>query len=178
LGVSEHDFLGGACLACLYLPAGASANEDELVAGALGVPDMQLEVRTLLYNGASVPAGLLATIASRLGVDAETMEAFEGQTLRELYVRGVCGGEVLPLRSGPVRADVHVPLAHQSALAGILLAARLARRSAGISLGRTEVTRLDIRQDPAHAPTQLAAKDPRGICLCQDADYIAAFGHG
>jgi len=37
LGISSHDFLGGACLACLYLPDGRTPNQDEVVAkGARG----------------------------------------------------------------------------------------------------------------------------------------------
>lgn len=175
LGASDHNFLGGACIACLYLPAGRSRNEDELVAEALGVPDLLYDVRTLLYHGAPPPSELLATIAARLGVDLATVTEFNPRSIRDLYVRGICGGAVVPLRSGAVHADVHVPLAHQSALAGVLLAARLARRAAGIVLSRTEVTRLDIRSNPPAQPTQLAAKDPRRLCICQDDDYLAAF---
>ena len=49
---------------------------------------------------------------------------FEGRPLRTLYTEGFCGGAVIPL-GDPERPanDVHVPLAHQSALAGVLLAA-------------------------------------------------------
>ncbi|WNV75157.1 E2 ligase fold family C protein [Geodermatophilus sp. DSM 44513] len=175
LGTSDHNFLRGACIACLYLPAGRSRNEDELVAEALGVPDLVHEIRTLLYQGTPPPPDLLATIAARLGVDLETVKQFDPRSIRDLYVRGICGGAVLPLRSGAVHAEVHVPLAHQSALAGILIAARLARRAAGIVLPGTEVTRLDVRSHPPARPTQPAAKDPRGLCLCQDKDYVSAF---
>ena len=175
LGVSDHDFLTGACLACLYLPAGSTPNEDQLVAAALGVPDLLLEIRTLLYNGAAPPAGLLTTIAARLGVDASALDRFGTRSIRDLYVEGVCGGAVLPLRSGAVRADVHVPLGHQSALAGVLLAARLVRHAAGHPATGTEVTRLDVRRDPPERPTQPAGKDPRGICICQDDDYVSTY---
>jgi Prokaryotic E2 family C/ThiF family len=175
LGVSDHDFLTGACLACLYLPTGSTPNEDQLVADALGVPDLLLDIRTLLYNGAAPPAGLLTTIAARLGVDASALDCFGTRSIRDLYVEGVCGGAVLPLRSGAVRADVHVPLAHQSALAGVLLAARLVRHAAGHAPVGTEVTRLDVRRDPPEMPTQPAGKDPRGICLCQDDDYLSTY---
>lgn len=175
LGVSDHHFINGACVACLYLPTGATRNEDEIVAEALGVPEQIVAIRTLLAQGTPVPTGLLQLIAARLQADSALLMTFENRSIRDLYVDGICGGTVLPLRSGVVSSDVHVPLAHQSALAGVLLAARLARRAAGVELSDTEVTRLDPRADPPPRPTQLAAKDPRGICLCQDNDYIAAY---
>ncbi len=39
LGVSDHHYRNGACIACLYLPTGKTPNRDELVAAALQVPD-------------------------------------------------------------------------------------------------------------------------------------------
>jgi hypothetical protein len=175
LGVSDHHFLNGACVACLYLPAGPGPNEDAIVARALGVPELEMDVRTLLYNGAAPPPALLATIAARLNIDQASMTPFSSRSIRDLYVEGICGGAVLPLRSGPVQAGVHVPLAHQSALAGVLLAARLTRRAAGAVSTSTEITRLDVRRDPPSTPTQPACKDPRGLCICQDEDYVMAY---
>jgi len=175
LGVSDHNFNQGACIACLYLPTGTSPNEDQIIAAALGVPEHVNLVRNLLYLHQPPPADLLELIASRLAVNKEQLVDFQTRSIRDLYVKGVCGGDVLPLRSGPVGVDVHVPLAHQSALAGILLAARLTRRAAGVELPGTEVTRLDVRADPPAQPTQRAGKDPRGLCLCQDPDYVAAY---
>jgi hypothetical protein len=175
LGVSDHNFITGACIACLYLPTGTTRNEDEIVAAALGVPELVVLIRTLLHTGEPPPLDLLQLIATRLNVDVTRLTAFQTRGIRDLYVVGICGGAVLPLQSGPVNVNVHVPLAHQSALAGVLLAARLVRRSAGIALTTTEVTRLDIRQDPPARPTQLAAKDPRGICICQDHDYVITY---
>jgi hypothetical protein len=53
-----------------------------------------------------------------------------GRPIRELYVEGVCGGGLIPLGViGLPRQELHVPLAHQSALAGVLLASALAKRA-------------------------------------------------
>jgi E2/UBC family protein C/ThiF family protein len=176
LGVSTHEFLSGACLACLYLPTGSERNEDVIVAEALGVSDRAADVRTLLHSAMPVPAELLDAIAAGLAVSRDALDPFQGQPIRKLYVEGVCGGAVLPLgAAGTPRQEVHVPLAHQSALAGVLLAARLVRLAAGADSGRTEVTRLDILRDPGQQPTQYALKDPRGICICQDSDYQAVY---
>ncbi|MGY4898656.1 E2 ligase fold family C protein [Micromonospora aurantiaca (nom. illeg.)] len=176
LGVSAHSFETGACLACIYLPAGEGSNEDVVVATALGIPSLVPDVRTLLYTGAPVPSGLLDAVSAGLRVPREHLAPFEGQPIRKLYVEGICGGAVIPLgMAGTPRQEVHVPLAHQSALAGVLLAARLVRMAAGADPGTTEVTRLNVLRSPSEQPTQPALKDPRGICICTDPDYQAVY---
>lgn len=176
LGVSTHAFLTDACLACLYLPTEPARNEDAIVADALGILDKTTDVRTLLHTAGPVPADLLDVIAARLAIPRELLDKFEGQPIRQLYVEGICGGAVLALgAAGTPRQDVHVPLAHQSALAGVLLAARLARLAVGADNSRTEITRLDVLRDPGQQLTQYALKDPRGTCICQDDDYRAVY---
>ncbi len=175
LGVATHTFDGaGACLNCLYLPEGQVKNDDALYAEALGIPEQLGLVRTLLYSGQAVPDPLLNLVADRLGVPHDVVQPFSGRSIRELYREGVCGGAVLPIgRSGSPRGDVHVPLAHQSALAGVLMAARMfATRSSRTTL----ITRLDVlRAVHPEYTTQAASKDPRGICICQDRDYVEAY---
>jgi hypothetical protein len=176
LGVSSHDFLGGACLACLYLPAGRSLNQDEIVADALRVPERLREVREYLHLASPLNDDFLASVAIALGVEPAVLDPYRGRTIRELYVEGACGGQVISLsrvRGAPT--DVHVPLAHQSALAGVLLAAQFVeflRRGAGKG---SRVTRLDVLRAVPTQPTQPAAKDPRGICVCQDELFRAAY---
>jgi hypothetical protein len=178
LGVSDHDFGGdGACLACLYLPTGVTPSEDQLYAQALGIPEQIMQVRSLLYQQVPVPDQMLGLIAERLGVSVADAMQFSGVEIRKLYVEGVCGGALLPLgRQGKPRGDVHVPLAHQSVLAGVLLAARLVAKSAGLRWEGTLVTRVDLmRAVQAAFVTQRAGKDPRGLCICQDLDYRSVF---
>lgn len=173
LGVSEHDFLEGACLSCLYLPVGRSKNEDEIVATALGIPELTDQVRDLLYRGIPAPSDLLDLVATRLGIDGQAMASFQDRSVRDLYVSGICGGALVKLGGGS--DPIHVPLAHQSALAGVLLAARLVRRASGHVPVGNEICRVDVRRDPPEVPFQRAAKDPRGICMCQDDDYVSVF---
>lgn len=175
LGVSSHDFIQGACCACLYLPTGLTKNEDELVATALRIPEHLLDVRALLYSGGATPESLLSIIATRFGIDTADAVGFEDRPLRELYLGGICGGGLVPLTHDPQGKPVHVPLAHQSALAGVLMAARVLQLASGQAQVGTEVTRVDVRRDPAEFPHQRQAKDPRGLCLCQDSDYIRAY---
>ena len=57
LGVSQHEFLDGACVNCLYLPEIRQRNEDDIIAEALGVPERLMEVRELLYRRDGAPRG-------------------------------------------------------------------------------------------------------------------------
>lgn len=171
LGVSTHDFLGGACVHCLYLPSHKLPNEDELIAGTFGVPDRVMQVRELLHRGAGAPRDLLEGIAAANEVSLDRLLPFEGRPLRALYTEGFCGGAVVPLgRVGRPRGDVHVPLAHQSALAGVLLAAAVVGHALGAPAQST-ITQIDVLKPVPHAPRRPAAKDPRNICICQDPDY-------
>lgn len=172
LGISVHPTfgLGSACVACLYLPDRSRPNEDTLVADALQVPDQVVEVRTLLHTGAGVGRAMIELIASRLGRPAELLTPYEDQPIRKLYVEGVCGGGVIPLgQVGLPSEELHVPLAHQSALAGVLLAASVALGS------RHDVTTLVTHLDPSRpvppAPTHPARSLGDGRCICEDRDY-------
>lgn len=172
LGVSSHDFLDGACVSCLYLPEHALENEDAIVASSLGVPDRLMQIRTLLHDGNGVPRDLLDSIAAARAIPIALLLPFEGRPIRNLYVEGFCGGAVIPLGAvGTPRQEVHVPLAHQSALAGLLLAAGAVREALGLNRPGTEVTRIDVMRPLGSYLSQRAAKDQRGICICQDADY-------
>lgn len=171
LGVSAHDFLHGACVQCLYLPNGVDQSEDAIIANALGVPDRLMQVRTLLYRNDGVPRDLLDAIAAARSLPIDRLVPFEGRPVRKLYVDGFCGGAVIPLGEvGTPRSDVHVPLAHQSALAGVLLAA-LGVQKALSGIDGSQVTQINVLKALAEEPTRAVAKDPRGICICQDDDY-------
>lgn len=171
LGVSGHDFLEGACVSCLYLPNGKRKNEDEIIAEAFGVPDRLMQVRTLLYQREGAPRDLLVAIAAARGLPLAKLLPFEGRPLRALYTEGFCGGAVIPLgEPGRPANEVHVPLAHQSALAGVLLAAAGVRM--GLS-GRVDsvVTQYDVLKPQERFQVHPAAKPPGERCICQDADY-------
>ncbi|MHB8812511.1 MAG: E2 ligase fold family C protein, partial [Steroidobacteraceae bacterium] len=175
LGVSIHDFLNGACVCCLYLPDRALMNEDGIIAQAFGVPDRIMEIRLLLHNSGGAPRGLLEAIATAREVPLDRLLPFEGRPVRTLYTEGFCGGAVIPLSQiGAPRSDVHVPLAHQSALAGVLLAAAAVRNIHGGARG-SQITQLDVLKPMPAFPSRPAAKDPRGICICQDVDYRDAY---
>lgn len=176
LGVSVHGRLGseGACLACLYLPEGEVPNEDQLVAEALGVPQRQLQVRELLAEGDVVPEDLLAEVAAALEIEPSIAEQFRGSTVRELYSEGLCGGALVPLeRLGAPRAEMHVPLAHQSTLAGVLLAGAAVSTQNNHPL-HTEVVRISLLRQLGTYLRQPMQKQSSG-CYCNDPVFTSVY---
>ena len=178
LGVSVHSEFGGdgACLYCIYLPNEQMLNEDEIVARALGVPHHGPLVGTLLHTGAPVEKPLLDEIAAALGVSADLTAQFAGRGIRELYVEGVCGGALIPLgQGGQPQGEIHVPLAHQSALAGVMLAAATVRQSLAGMPKATTICRLDLLRPLGSHLAQPALRKSHGRCICADADYRGAY---
>jgi len=174
LGVSRHFFGRGACLACLYMPRTPTLNEDAIIANALGIPDAPflMRVRELLYRNDGAPDDLLALIADRRPeLDRAALMNFSGRPLRELYREGFCGGAILPRGlAGTPQADVHVPVAHQSALAGVLAAAALVVDALGLRPSQTDSLRIDLlRPLPSRVGFQPIGAESG--CLCQDRDY-------
>lgn len=179
LGVSEHGTFGGpgACLSCLYLPHGVVPSDHELVADALRIPEQVVPVKDLLYNGAAVPDDMLTLIIERFGLAGVDVDRFRGQPIGVLYTNGICGGALVPLEAvdQASRRHMHVPVAHQSALAGILLAAAAIRQAAFGESERTLETRIDLRKRITPYTTNIVPADTTGRCICQDPVYVGAY---
>ena len=175
LGVSVHNFTNGACVNCLYQPNGQQSSEDVIIAESFGVSDRLMEVRELLHTRGGATRSLLEAIAAARGVALKKLLPFEGRSLRDLYSEGFCGGAVIALDEIGVPADdVHVPLAHQSALAGVLLAAAAVRLGQGEPEHST-IAQLDVLKSQERFQVYPVAKDSRRSCICQDKDYVEAF---
>ena len=178
LGASSHRFLGqDACLACLYLPTQTSKSEDQIIAEGLKIPDLQNQVRLLLGTGQGVDGGLCEAIATAWNIPPERLEPYVGKPIRNLWVEGICGGGIIALEeAGPAPREIQVPLAFQSALAGLLLAAESVRDvlTAGAQR-RTLVRRMDVLGPLIDASPQPALKAGSGRCICEDSDFIEAY---
>ena len=178
LGVSSHSFLGqDACLACLYLPTQKSKSEDQVVAEGLKIPQFQTQVRFLLGNGLATGKEICDAVASAWGIPTEKLDPYAARPIRELWVEGICGGGIIPLgEAGPAPRELQVPLAFQSALAGVLLAAETvvdvltdgARR-------KTLLRRMDVLRPLGDFSPQPALKAGTGRCICEDPDFVAAY---
>jgi hypothetical protein len=201
LGLSRHAGFGAtACLACLYLPTGAVMNEDARIAREVGLQDLML-VRRLLATNAPVDDAILTQIATGLGVHVDRLLAFRGRPLRAFHSEAVCGGVVMRLQAEQRHSDiaqaagalsvdaarqsaggqpqdraVMVPMAFQSVMAGVLLAAALVADAAGHpapTAGQKAVLNL-LRPVTARLLVPVA-RHASGKCLCQDADYLDAY---
>ena len=130
-----------------------------------------MDVRTLLYKNEGAPRDLLVAIATAQDLPLAKLLPFEGRPLRALYTEGFCGGAVIPLGDlGRPANDVHVPLAHQSALVGVLLAAAGVRM--GLSGGVDSfVAQYDVLKPQERFQVYRAAKHAGERCIRQDADY-------
>ncbi|CDX14897.1 hypothetical protein MPLB_1490086 [Mesorhizobium sp. ORS 3324] len=126
LGISRHGFDDGkACLCCIYMPYGKSKDEHVLIAEELGIPDAHEQVKTLLETNDCVDGDFVARIATAMGVPFEPLATFVGQPVRSFYQRAICGGLIFQLSGGSRLGRTVVPMAFQSALAGIMLACRV-----------------------------------------------------
>ena len=177
LGISRHDFAGEhACLVCLYMPEGGRKNEDVLVAEAIGLPGRFLEVRELLYTRAPVTRQLLQDIAAAFAIPLEPLLQFEGQPLKKFYSGAICAGLVLSLGGEPGTSVAEVPMAFQSTMAGVMLAAELVAHAAGIRHTPLAVTtKIDLLRPLGTHLSVPATKHPSGRCICQDPDYAMAY---
>jgi hypothetical protein len=174
-GVSRHRFLDTmACLACLYIPTGQAVNEDVLVVRALRLPEVEAtiqEVRRRLQKSVPTDAQFLQQIATAAGLSPEKLAAFENRPLRDLYVEGVCGGQVMEFHQAAIQVKAEVPMGFQSTLSGLLLVAELARPSA---LTDT-ITQIDLLGTFPDRPGHVKGKTKSPPCLCQDEDFIEVF---
>lgn len=202
LGISRHEHFGSdeMCLACLYWPLGPPPPaRHELIGAALGVA----ADRVLLYSLRRVPVGqplppdafvgrlaqlpletishwtsraVLDDIAADRDADSDTVARWRDAVIDDLYVRGVCGGAWTELSTSErAKGHVIVPLAHESLMAGALLAAQLlAARSDALQDLRPAATHiaLDLRGEstPRHD-----IRRPTPGCICRDPVFIEQY---
>jgi hypothetical protein len=174
LGASWHVFSrDAACLACLYHPHGQGLSATDQAARALGLSS---DRATLLWvTRQPLLDDDIRAAASTLGVDEIVLAPWRGKPLGDLYTDVVCGAVPLDLKGvGKVET---VPLAHQSVLAGVLMAAELLKRTEPeldrMSQSEPLVSWDDVLQRaPAIWPKPRARETG---CICGDADYQTVY---
>lgn len=200
LGWSRHETFGvDPCVACLYWPATSRPNYHELIASAL----KQHPRRVLAYLTSRKPIGepllaaevedlpdlpkppdwknwlespILDDIATTFPVTNDSMEAWHTQQLTDLYHEGVCGGALLRHANTGVSGDVAVPLAHQSVLAGVMLATELIAACDPDLRGRRSRMiegRIDILRRMPQEVNRPRQRTPG--CLCDDPDFTERY---
>lgn len=179
LGISRHRFDDdNACLACLYLPTGQRRSEDAIIAEELGfAAEEVMAVRNMLHFGTPVDAHLSHQIASRLGIAPEILAPFVGLPLRAFRQKAICGNAVMRAADGG-GVEIEVPMAFQSALAGVMLAAEVTA-STSKKLFSSSNTRISVDL-MRRIPTRISFPMKKGSsgavrCICEDEDYLAAY---
>jgi hypothetical protein len=198
-GVSRHQAFGtDPCLACLGWPKGSRPSRSETIATALG----EHELRVIHYLSHPIPVGqplppqvitptgrlplpddakswaersLLVDLIARYELPAESFEELKNLPVDALYRDAVCAG-ILIEHGADRSGDVSVPLAHQSALAGILLAAWLViDRSPELRELRPEATQ--ARYDVLRGGNQVwpRQRERTERCICGDDDYLSVY---
>lgn len=195
LGWSRHENFGvDPCLACLYWPDAARPNRHEEIADALN----EHPLRVLSYLAGSLPVGsplkqvgdvpglekplgwerwlqssILDDIGRASGLKPVDLQRWADRSIDHLYREGICGGTLILSHTNGRTRLMEVPLAHQSALAGIMLATEFLIASSPhlISL-RPEPTeaRYDVLREPNQILARPRSRTPR--CICGDADYL------
>lgn len=199
IGISRHQNFGeDPCLACLAWPTRGRPSQSMMIAEALG----EHELRVNHYLGNNIPVGqplpapmingtrrlpvpdnastwaessLLADLIERYELPREPFESLGGLMVEQLYRDAVCAGMLIEHGSKRER-DVAVPLAHQSALAGILLASALIiDRVPALRVLRSKATvaKYDVlRGGDQQLPRP---RDREERCICSDSDFLDAY---
>jgi hypothetical protein len=125
LGTSWHRFSGeAACLGCLYHPTKPALSQTEMAAKALGLEVKHLGI--LWVNQTPLSSEDIAVVEAHLRCPGK-LGAWVGKRVQDVYSGVICGQIGLDLPELDHVATV--PLAHQSVLAGIFMAAELVKRS-------------------------------------------------
>ena len=180
VGVSRHNFVTSACLACLYMPTGEVEHFDRLVARQLKFQGEAAvrEVRERLDTAHPLTGEFVGRIETQVGVPPGALSEFVGAPLSVLYQRAACGGLVLSMGGelGGFEAQAEVPMAFQSALAGIMLAVEMISTGTPLRVGslpvRTEINLLRSITGTLNSP---ATKDMTGRCVCADPDFVSEY---
>ena len=195
IGWSRHEQFGiEPCLACMYYPDRPRPNEHELIATTL----RQHPLRILTYLITRTPVGaplphvatlpdlpapadasswtsraLLDDLAGLGFVTSDGTSQWASKLVGQLYRDGICAGGIVRRPGSPDNELAVVPLAHQSALAGLMLATTYVAGSDHTLLSHRP-PQIEARFDLLRGfPQTLTRPRARTIgCLCSDHFYL------
>lgn len=200
IGWSRHECFGvEPCVACLYWPTRRRPSYHEQIARAI----QQNELRVLAYLSSKIPLdkplqaaqiprlaeypvppearqwserSLLDDVLVQVGGSPEDGEMWRGKLLPDLYRDGICGGALVRKQTSEVPSEMAVPLAHQSVMAGIMLAIQLLI-AARDELRAHRSPAVESRLDLLSGFPQICAR-PRqrtAHCICSDTDFVSHY---
>lgn len=184
VGIARHqDFINSACLACGYIPSQKEKNYINEVADNCNISTLSNVVKDYINLNLDVDfrripqntASLLDIIAQANNIERSKLNQFHGKKVNEFYSEFICGGISLSLSDKENKiSNIDAPLAFQSAMAGIFLAAE-------IIIDATNLRKKTIKQQSHFYPlnpigqnnpfNHRLIKDNTGRCLCNDNDF-------
>ncbi len=199
LGWSRHENFGiDPCLACLYWPDRPRPHRYQVIAQELGLD----EQRVLIYLAGSQPIGtplapgvplpqlpgtpvpantdrwwttpLIVDIAAENDLAPERLSQWGHRSLDDFYREAICGGALLDMRNAARDRTAEVPMAHQSAFAGVMLASQLIIASTKELASRRPLEtegRYNVLAPLPQLLSQPRQKSER--CICSDPDFLA-----
>lgn len=205
LGWSRHERFGtDPCLACLYWPDRPRPSEYELMAQAFGQHPLRMllyltnrvpigaplpypqngSIQLPQVPGLQPPPDVLRWFQVPLAADLLTtgmlprdeVDSWAGRPLGEVYRDGVCAGGLITVGPPQAAREALVPLAHQSALAGVMLAVQLLV-AACPSLRTHRPDQIEGRIDLLHAlpQTLIRPRQRTAGCICADGDFAESW---
>ena len=174
LGVSWHRLLDShACLACLYHPSQPILSQTEIAAQALGLPHEKVAMLYVAETGLSKEE--TAIVEAHLDIKKGALKNWIGKRVQDVFTSVVCGQVGVDLPG--LNKIATVPLAHQSVLAGLLMAVELVKRSVPSLESKSQKAPLVVWDDVLRPPpkhwTAMRTKNPN--CFCGDEIYTAAY---
>jgi hypothetical protein len=134
-------------------------------------------VKNLVVKRLPLTREILRMIAGARGCPAVALSEWEGRTISDFYGKAVCGGLFAKYaKDGLRRHEVFVPLAHQSALTGVLLATELVKIALGLTTkGDPPEIRLNALFRPPEHILIPRGKSAAPRCICTDEDYLDVY---
>ncbi|MBK7764393.1 MAG: E2 ligase fold family C protein [Bacteroidetes bacterium] len=180
LGVSIHsDFVDeNACLMCLYLPDQPTSSKSVIMADALGIPDLEPNVRKAIELNSPLDSNLLNIIALRNGIETTAMNTYIGKDINTFYSEAICGGFFLKLTGkANNQKQVEVPTPFESAFAGILIVSEFIKSKLGLNVEQSKKhIRFNLFKNVNYDNiTSKEIKRPHLKCICQDEDFTNAY---
>jgi hypothetical protein len=181
-GVTRHlDFKNNACLVCGFLPEKEARDYSQEVADVLQISALENQIRHYIYYNFAVDDQLISWIANANRISEEDLQQFKGMPFANFYSDAVCGGVLLTLTKSESNGfQIEAPLAFQSALVGIILAANVVLlRNGKLNSSHENVFQyypLQKMRENINPYQTMLAKDKTGRCICQDDDYLQAYG--
>lgn len=173
--VSAHRTDDGPCVYCLHIETVLDSETTRvgILSRETGIPDRM--VAELLVRSVRLNAAHLRGIEQHRGEPPGALAHWQGQTLDVLYRERILYGEAR-VRSGDASAAVVAP--YVTALAGVLLASELLKRTGDPALRATALGRLAVKYEEslAHGPAGMLTNPPRwptSECLCRSTRRLA-----